>query len=279
MSLQDGADQARVSGAAPGAAGQAGAQPVRFGIVVFPGSNCDTDAQRAVLSFPGAEARFLWHKDTDLGDLDAIVLPGGFSYGDYLRCGAIARFSPIMAAVTGFAQHGGFVLGICNGFQILTEAGLLPGALIRNTCLTFVCRYVNLRVETAATPFTCAGEPGDRLRIVVKHNEGNYTADPETLEQLKAGDQIVLRYVDGAGDATPQASPNGAVENIAGVCNHARNVFGMMPHPENSVQAALAGGADGRVFFQSVIDSVLARRAGAQAAASPPDRAAAGVAR
>jgi phosphoribosylformylglycinamidine synthase subunit PurQ / glutaminase len=241
-------------------------QPVRFGIVVFPGSNCDTDAHRAVSGFSEAEARFLWHKDTDLADLDAIVLPGGFSYGDYLRCGAIARFSPIMARVSDFAAAGGLVLGICNGFQILTEAGLLPGALIRNTCLTFVCRYVNLRVETTATPFTSACEQGDRLRIIVKHNEGNYTADPETLERMRANGQIVLRYVDGAGETTPQASPNGAVENIAGVCNEARNVFGMMPHPENSVDAGLAGGTDGRAIFRSIIDTVRARGAGEAAA-------------
>jgi len=237
--------------------------PVRFGLIVFPGSNCDTDAFRAVSTFPGATARYLWHKDTRIDDVDAVVLPGGFSYGDYLRCGAIARFSPIMEAVTRFAADGGLVLGICNGFQILAEAGLLPGALIRNTCLTFVCRYVNLRVETNDTPFTSACAAGDVLRIVVKHNEGNYTIDPETLARMRERDQIVLRYVDAAGEPTPAANPNGAVENIAGVCNEARNVFGMMPHPENSVDAGLAGGTDGRAVFQSMIDHVLAVRGGA----------------
>ncbi len=259
----------------------AATEPVRFGLVVFPGSNCDTDAFQAVATFPGATARYLWHKDTGFDDIDAVILPGGFSYGDYLRCGAIARFSPIMDAVRGFAGDGGLVLGICNGFQILAEAGLLPGALIRNTCLTFVCRYVNLRVETTATPFTSACTPGERPRIVVKHNEGNYTADPETLARMKANDQIVLRYVDAAGEPTDAANPNGAVESIAGVCNEGRNVFGMMPHPENSVEDGLAGGTDGRCIFRSMIDHVLAARAahgaGAGGDASRPAAAAGGA--
>ncbi len=242
--------------------------PVRFGIVVFPGSNCDTDAFRAVSSFPEAQARYLWHKDMDLGHVDAVVLPGGFSYGDYLRCGAIARFSPLMDAVSEFADAGGLVIGICNGFQILTEAGLLPGALIRNTCLTFVCRYVNLRVETTATPFTATCAAGELLRIVVKHNEGNYTVDPQTLARMKQNDQIVLRYVDAAGDTAPQACPNGAVESIAGVCNEARNVFGMMPHPENSVLPGLAGGTHGARIFRAMIHHVLAKRQAAGEVAS-----------
>ena len=235
-----------------------GHAPVRFGVVVFPGSNCDADAYHAVSTFPGAGAQYLWHKDTDLKDVQAVILPGGFSYGDYLRCGAIARFSPIMQSVIDFAHEGGLVMGICNGFQTLVEAGLLPGALIRNTGLKFVCRYVNLRVETAATPFTSVCEKGDLLRIVVKHNEGNYTVDPSTFEKLKANDQIVVRYVNAAGDRAPGANPNGSLDDIAGVCNETRNVFGMMPHPENSVEAELAGGADGRRFFQSMIDSLRA---------------------
>ena len=231
--------------------------PVRFGVVVFPGSNCDADSYHAVSTFPDAAVRYLWHKDTDLQDVQAVILPGGFSYGDYLRCGAIARFSPIMQSVIDFAEGGGLVMGICNGFQTLVEAGLLPGGLIRNTGLKFVCRYVNLLVETTDTPFTSACSRGDVLRIVVKHNDGNYTVDPDTLAHMKANDQIVLRYVNAAGDRAEGANPNGALDDIAGVCNDARNVFGMMPHPENSVEAHLAGGADGRALFQSMIDTVL----------------------
>jgi phosphoribosylformylglycinamidine synthase I len=231
--------------------------PVRFGVVVFPGSNCDADSYHAVSTFPNTSVQYLWHKDTDLKSVQAVILPGGFSYGDYLRCGAIARFSPIMQSVIDFAEGGGLVMGICNGFQTLVEAGLLPGGLIRNTGLKFVCRYVNLRVETTATPFTSACSAGDVLRIVVKHNEGNYTVDPDTLARMKADDQIVLRYVDATGERAEGANPNGALDDIAGVCNEARNVFGMMPHPENSVEAALAGGADGRKLFQSIIDTVL----------------------
>ena len=232
------------------------ASPLRVGVVVFPGINTDGDTHHALQTFPGVSAEYLWHKDTDLKGVQGIVIPGGFSYGDYLRCGAIARFSPIMGAITEFAAQGGLVMGICNGFQILIEAGLLPGGLIRNTGLKFVCRYVNLRVETCDTPFTSACRPGGLLRIVVKHNEGNYTVDPDTLERMKANDQIVLRYVDADGRRAPGANPNGALDDIAGVCNETRNVFGMMPHPENSVEAALAGGADGRLLFQSMIDAL-----------------------
>ncbi len=231
--------------------------PVRFGVVVFPGSNCDADSYHAISTFTDTSVQYLWHKDTDLKGVQAVILPGGFSYGDYLRCGAIARFSPIMQSVIDFAENGGLVMGICNGFQTLVEAGLLPGGLIRNTGLKFVCRYVNLRVETIATPFTSACQTGELLRIVVKHNEGNYTVDPETFARMQADDQIVLRYVNAAGDQDEGANPNGALDDIAGVCNAARNVFGMMPHPENSVEAGLAGGADGRKLFQSIIDTVL----------------------
>ncbi len=232
-------------------------RPVRFGVVVFPGSNCDADAHHAISTFPGAGVDYLWHKDTDLKGVEAVILPGGFSYGDYLRCGAIAKFSPIMQSVIDFANDGGLVLGICNGFQILTEAGLLPGALIRNTGLRFVCRYVNLRVENAGTAFTNDCEQGDVLRIVVKHNEGNYTVDPAMLERMKSNGQVVLRY--SQADGSPGGNPNGAVEDIAGVCNERGNVFGMMPHPENSVEAALAGGADGRRIFQSMITALSKR--------------------
>ena len=234
-------------------------RPVRFGVVVFPGSNCDTDAYNAIQTFPDASADYLWHKDTDLKNAQAIVLPGGFSYGDYLRCGAIARFSPIMQAVRDFAADGGLVIGICNGFQTLVESGLLPGGLLRNMGLKFVCRYVNLRVENAETPFTSACRRGDLLRIIVKHNEGNYAVDRETLERLTANGQIVLRYADANGEPTAEANPNGAVENIAGICNDTFNVFGVMPHPENSVEAGVAGGTDGRRIFQSMIDTVLQR--------------------
>ncbi len=243
------------------------ARPVRVGVIVFPGINTDHDTWHAVTTFAGAEPVWLWHKDTDLHDVDAVIIPGGFSYGDYLRCGAIARFSPIMAAIADFAAAGGYVMGICNGFQILTEAHLLPGALIRNIGLKFVCRYVDLRVENAGTPFTQAADPGDVLRVVVKHNEGNYRVDPATLARMRDNGQVVLRYCrpDGteAGAAAAGtiggSSPNGALDDIAGVCNEDFNVFGLMPHPENSVEAGLAGGTDGRVFFRSIVDSVRDR--------------------
>ncbi len=240
---------------------------VRIGICVFPGINTDHDTWHAVTTFAGAEPVWLWHKDTELRDVDAVIIPGGFSYGDYLRCGAIARFSPIMASIADFAAGGGFVMGICNGFQILTEAHLLPGALIRNIGLKFVCRYVNLRVENAGTPFTQTADPGDVLRIVVKHNEGNYRVDPATLARMRDNGQIVLRYCAADGTETGAAvsgtiggsSPNGSLDDIAGVCNEDFNVFGLMPHPENSVEAGLAGGTDGRVFFSSIVDSVRDR--------------------
>ena len=237
---------------------------MKFGVVVFPGSNCDADAFHVVSDVLGCKTELLWHKEHDLKGADVIIVPGGFSYGDYLRCGAIARFSPIMGAIADFAAGGGLVMGICNGFQILTEAHLLPGALIRNIGLKFVCRYVDLRVENAGTPFTQAAEPGDVLRIVVKHNEGNYRVDPATLERMRDNGQIVLRYCApdgserrGPDGAPADSSPNGSLDDIAGVCNDSFNVFGMMPHPENSVEAGLAGGADGRVFFQSIVDAVL----------------------
>jgi phosphoribosylformylglycinamidine synthase len=233
-----------------------GGHPARIGVVVFPGINTDHDTAHAISTFAGAEPVWLWHKDTDLRGVEAIVIPGGFSYGDYLRCGAIARFSPIMGAIADFAAAGGLVMGICNGFQILTEAHLLPGALIRNIGLKFVCRYVDLRVENAGTPFTQTAEPGDVLRVVVKHNEGNYRVDPETLAAMRANGQVVLRYCEPDGTERDDSSPNGALDGIAGVCNADFNVFGLMPHPENSVEPGLAGGTDGRVFFQSILNEV-----------------------
>ncbi len=233
----------------------------RFGVVVFPGSNCDADSYDAVSGFPGAEARYLWHKDTGLGELDCVILPGGFSYGDYLRCGAIARFSPIMKAVRRFAESGGLVIGICNGFQILLEAGLLPGAMHQNEGLKFVCQLVNLRVENAETPFTSAYEPGQVIKIPIAHMEGNYFIDAAGLAQLEANGQVVVRYCDESGETTAGANPNGSLGNIAGICNEERNVFGLMPHPER-VCDPVVGGAGGRGVFESILVAAAAARGG-----------------
>ncbi|MBI3015558.1 MAG: phosphoribosylformylglycinamidine synthase subunit PurQ [Candidatus Tectomicrobia bacterium] len=238
---------------------------MKFGIVVFPGSNCDHDAYRAIREGLGEEARFLWHKDQSLGDVDCLILPGGFSYGDYLRAGAIARFSPIMGAVTEFARRGGLVLGICNGFQILLEAGLLPGAMLRNRALKFVCRFVSLRVENRNTPFTHLCRPGQILKLPVKHGEGNYFADPDTLRLLQERDLVVLRYCTPSGEITVDANPNGALKNIAGVCNEAGNVFGLMPHPENA-SAEILGSVDGLFIFRSIVSSLKKRSDGYQVA-------------
>ncbi len=228
---------------------------VRFGVVVFPGSNCDADSHDAVHSFPGAQARYLWHKDTELADLDCIILPGGFSYGDYLRCGAIARFSPIMTAVQRFADEGGLVIGICNGFQILLEAGMLPGAMHQNEGLKFVCRLVSLRVENNGTPFTTEYGCDQVIRVPIAHHEGNYFIDDADLAELEANSQIVFRYCDENGEATAAANPNGSLGNIAGVRNREGNVFGLMPHPER-VCDEIIGGADGRGVFESIIKAV-----------------------
>ncbi|MBI5645565.1 MAG: phosphoribosylformylglycinamidine synthase subunit PurQ [Ignavibacteriae bacterium] len=227
----------------------------RFGVVVFPGSNCDHDAYHAVKHVLGQDARFLWHKESDLGDLDAVILPGGFSYGDYLRCGAIARFSPIMREVVDFAKRGGRVLGICNGFQILCESGLLPGALLRNDSLSFVCRTVHLRVENAQTDFTNAFTEGAVLRIPVAHGEGNYYTDSSTLAALEDSGRVVFRYCDAQSDTTSGANPNGSLHNIAGIVNAGGNVLGMMPHPERSMEHLL-GSADGIGVFQSLVTSI-----------------------
>jgi phosphoribosylformylglycinamidine synthase subunit PurQ / glutaminase len=220
---------------------------MRFGVVVFPGSNCDHDAWYAVSHNLGQPCEFIWHDSSSLGNADAVILPGGFSYGDYLRCGAIAKFSPVMAAVRKFASDGGLVLGICNGFQILVESGLLPGALLRNRDLKFVCRHVTVGVETTNSPFTSAAARGQLLRLPVAHGEGCYFADTRTLDQLEAEDRVVLRYVD---------NPNGSLRNIAGILNERRNVMGLMPHPERASDPLL-GSADGRVILQSMVNSLV----------------------
>jgi len=226
---------------------------MRAAVIQFPGSNCDTDCQAALLTFSGVEAEIVWHKERSLSGYDAIVLPGGFSYGDYLRCGSIARFSPIMAAVREAADAGVLVLGICNGFQILCEAGLLPGTLLRNNGLLFRCEHLHLRVENNDSPFTAVLHEGQVLDIPIAHGEGNYFADPETLKQLEANGQVLVRYCDSSGNATPESNPNGSLGNIAGICSHGRNVFGLMPHPER-VCDPLLGGTDGRGIFQSMIE-------------------------
>ncbi len=223
--------------------------PMKFGVVVFPGSNCDHDAWYAATANLGQQAEMLWHDAEDLKGVDAIVLPGGFSYGDYLRCGAIARFSPVMRAVGRFAKEGGPVLGICNGFQILTEAGLLPGALLRNAGLKFVCRKIEIEVATTNSPFTQAAAKGSRLKVPVAHGEGRYHADERTLDQLTAEDRIAFRYVD---------NPNGSARDIAGILSEGRNVLGMMPHPERACDP-LMGSEDGRVVFESLIGSLVNR--------------------
>lgn len=223
----------------------------RIGVVTFPGSNCDYDCYKALQLVPGLEPEFVWHGDRSLGPVDAVVLPGGFSYGDYLRAGAIARFSPIMEQVTAFARDGGPVIGICNGFQVLCESGLLPGALLRNDVLRFRSHLVHVRVETTDTPFTSAYEKGRILAVHIAHGEGNYQADPETLSELEGEDRIVLRYVTPDGGLGPGSNPNGSAQNIAGIVNEGRNVLGMMPHPERAVEELL-GSTDGRGVFESL---------------------------
>ena len=229
---------------------------MKFGVVVFPGSNCDHDAFYALGTVFHQPVEFIWHQSTDLAGFDAIVVPGGFSYGDYLRTGAIARFSPVMRALSAFARAGGPVLGVCNGFQILCEAGLLPGALMRNTGLRFICRHVRIRVETRATPFTCAAEQGQVLRLPIAHAEGNYVCDSPTLEELRRNDQIVFRYCAADGTLDPAANPNGSLDAIAGICSRERNVVGLMPHPERAVEAAL-GSTDGLVVFRSLMETLV----------------------
>jgi phosphoribosylformylglycinamidine synthase I len=229
---------------------------LKIGIVVFPGSNCDHDALYAAESILQQDARLIWHKEGSLGDVDVVILPGGFSYGDYLRCGAIARFSPIMNDVVRFANAGGVVMGICNGFQILTEAGLLPGVLLRNVSLKFVCKYVNLRVENADTRFTARCQAGEVLRIPIAHGDGNYFADEDTLKRLEDNRQIVFRYCDEQGRITAASNPNGSLGNIAGIMNQRGNILGMMPHPERAVEKIL-GSTDGLKIFHSLVESFV----------------------
>lgn len=224
---------------------------MRWGVITFPGSCDDHDVYDSLRSELGQKVKLLWHKDEFVGNIDCVVLPGGFSYGDYLRCGAVARFSPVMRGVVKFAQSGGLVLGVCNGFQILCESGLLPGALMRNVGLQFVCQQVHLRVEETDTPFTGELKKGQLLRLPVKHGEGCYYADPKTLEALRKNRQILLRYVDAKGKPTASANPNGSLENIAGICNERRNVFGLMPHPEDAC-SRLLGSDDGAKIFASI---------------------------
>jgi len=224
---------------------------VKFGVIVFPGSNCDHDAYHVVSKHLGQPVAFVWHRDTDLSDYDAVIIPGGFAYGDYLRVGALARFSPVMNSVREFAARGGLVFGICNGFQILCEAGLLPGALIRNRDLHFICEHRHIRVETTDTPFTNRLQRGETLSIPIAHSEGNYVCDDATLRQLQREDRIIFRYCDEGGQVTEAANPNGSRDSIAGICNGRRNILGLMPHPERACEDLL-GSSDGRGIFRSL---------------------------
>ena len=230
---------------------------MKIGVVVFPGSNCDHDAYHAFGTVLGQPVDWIWHQSEDLGGADAVILPGGFAHGDYLRTGAIARFSPVMRAIERHAKSGGIVLGICNGFQILCEARLLPGALLRNAGLRFICRDVHVRVETTNSPLTFAATKGQVLRIPINHGEGNFFCDPETLADLEREDRIVFRYTTPDGRETPETNPNGSLKNIAGICSRERNVCGLMPHPERLVEAGL-GGTDGLVILQSLVQSLVA---------------------
>jgi phosphoribosylformylglycinamidine synthase I len=233
---------------------------MKFAVIQFPGSNCDQDCVSSINSIDGLHADFVWHKQTSLRDYDAVVLPGGFAYGDYLRCGAIARFSPIMRAVVSDARAGKLVLGTCNGFQILCEAGLLPGALVRNQSLRFVCEMVTTRVEVPDSAFTHGCPEGTLLRMPVAHGEGRFFADPETLRQLNQHRQVVLRYADREGRIASAANPNGSLENIAGICNREGNIFGLMPHPDRATDQRL-GSADGVRIFRSMVETIAAQRA------------------
>jgi phosphoribosylformylglycinamidine synthase len=236
-----------------------------FAVVVFPGSNCDHDAYHAVKHVLGQQAQFVWHKETSLGGADVVILPGGFSHGDYLRTGAIARFSPVMAAVKAFAAAGRPVLGICNGFQILLEAGMLPGAMLRNRDLKFHCEFVHVRVEKADTPFTSLCAQGQVLKMPIAHGEGNYYAPPDTLAAIEDSGRVVFRYATPDGELLDTANPNGSLNSIAGICNEARNVVGLMPHPERACETAV-GSADGLVLFESAVQS-LAQHGSLQAVA------------
>jgi len=228
---------------------------MKFGVIVFPGSNCDHDAYHVLSKHVGQPVDFVWHKQTDLSEYDAVVVPGGFSYGDYLRAGALAKFSPVMKAVKDFAASGKFVFGVCNGFQILCEAGLLPGALMRNKDLHFICRHINVRVENGATPYTSELKAGEVLSIPIAHAEGNYVCDDETFAELENNRQIIFRYCDENGEIVDKANPNGSRSNIAGICNTEGNVLGMMPHPERACEELL-GSNDGRDIFRSLTKAI-----------------------
>jgi len=233
---------------------------MKFAVIQFPGSNCDQDCVAGINSIEGLQADYVWHKETSLRDYDAIVLPGGFAYGDYLRCGAIARFSPIMKAVVNDARAGKLVLGTCNGFQVLCEAGLLPGALVRNRSLRFVCELVTLRVEVPDSAFTHACPEGSLLRMPIAHGEGCYFADEEILGELNRERRVIMRYANERGQIVPGANPNGSIENIAGICSREGNVFGLMPHPDRACDARL-GSADGRKIFESMMQTIVAQHA------------------
>ena len=229
---------------------------MRFGVVVLPGSNCDHDAWYALSHNLGQKAEYIWHDFSSLGQVDAVILPGGFSYGDYLRSGAMAAHSPIMPEIKKHAQAGGKVLGICNGFQILCEAGLLPGAMMRNAGLRFICRHVHIRVAETDTPFTCAASQGQILKIPIAHSDGNYTCDDATLAELEKNRQVIFRYTTVHGTDDAAGNPNGSMANIAGICNRERNVAGLMPHPERAVESALDS-ADGLVIFRSMVEALV----------------------
>ncbi|HEX3704874.1 MAG TPA: phosphoribosylformylglycinamidine synthase subunit PurQ [Vicinamibacterales bacterium] len=231
---------------------------MKFAVIVFPGSNCDHDAHHAAQDVLGQQAECIWHKDTDLHGADVVILPGGFAHGDYLRTGAMARFAPIMGAVREFAARGGPVVGICNGFQVLLEAGLLPGAMLRNRSLKYQCEFIHVRVDATDTPFTFGVPAGQVLRIPIGHGEGNYFAPPDLLQRLEANRQVVLRYTDPDGRLDEAWNPNGSVNGIAAVCNDQRNVVGMMPHPERACEAILGGGTDGLMLLESVVKWVAA---------------------
>ena len=228
---------------------------MKFGVVVFPGSNCDHDTYHVISKVIGQPVDFIWHRQNSLGDCDAVILPGGFAYGDYLRTGAIARFSPVMGAVKEFAARGGLVMGICNGFQILCEAGLLPGALMRNKDLKFICRHINIRVEATDTPFSNRCQKGQVMSVPIAHGDGNYYCDAATLSELQRENRIIFRYSEPTGQLSEEGNPNGSLDNIAGICNRDRNVLGMMPHPERASEALL-GSNDGRIIFYSLADTL-----------------------
>jgi len=226
---------------------------LKFGVVIFPGSNCDYDTLYALKDVLNQDAIFLWHKEHNLKNVDCVILPGGFSYGDYLRSGSIAAFSPLMQEVKEFALRGGLVLGICNGFQVLLELGLLPGAMLRNKNLKFLCQFVHLRVDNEATPFTYKAKKGQVLKIPIAHYDGNFFSPPDTIQEIKINNQIVLRYSDARGQLSEEANVNGSLESIAGLINSAGNIMGMMPHPERASEALL-GSEDGRIIFESIIN-------------------------